>query len=108
MNISLRKHGGGFSGKAGEVVYEFDTADLLEASRKEVLGLVAAANLSTRPPKAVLTQRQSQASLYSLQCLGAGHDETLEFHLDAVDESMQELVSWIQDEIAPISTFKPK
>jgi len=108
MNIGLRKHGGGFSGKAGDVVYEFDTDGLPEASREEILALVAAANLSSRPPQAILTQRQSQASLYSLQSSGTGHDQTLEFHLDAVDESMHRLVEWIQDEIKPVSIFEPK
>jgi hypothetical protein len=108
MILRLRRQGGGFSGKAGGVVYQFDTGQLPEASRQEVLALIGAANLSARPAKAVLAHRQSQAFLYSLDVSGAGQDQTLEFQLDATDEPLQRLVGWIQDEIEPVNALEPR
>jgi hypothetical protein len=106
MKLSLRTQGG-ITGPAGAVVREVDTDQLPEASRKEALRLLAEAKLFERPAKALLASPRPEDFRHQLHVADDDKRHQIDFQLRAVDEPMQKLIEWIEDEVPPKSDFHP-
>jgi hypothetical protein len=100
MRLSLRSIGG-FTGPAGAVTRTVDVATLSEDRRCHAQKLVEAAHLFDRPEKALLPAPKPWDMRYVLDVDDGGRSRRVELHLGAVDTSLKELVSWLEDE-API------
>jgi len=95
MKLSLRSTGG-FTGPAGATTRIFDIETLPEEQRSQGRALVEAAHLSDRPAKTLLAAPHPWDFIYVLETRDGTRVHRIEFHLDAVDDSLRELVTWLE------------
>ena len=94
MKISLRSSGG-FTGPAGATTRSLNLDELPDERRREGLALIEAANLFDRPPKSKLAAPRPWDFNQVLEVTDGDRVHRIEFHLDAVDDSLRALVDWI-------------
>jgi len=97
VKLSLRS-AGGFTGPAGAMTRTFDLETLPEARRLLGRALVEAAHVFDRPAKTMLTAPHPWDFIYTLETNDGARSHRIEFHLDAVDDSLRALVTWLEGE----------
>ena len=97
MKLSLRSTGG-FTGPAGATTRVLDLETLPDDRRRQGRALLEAAHVFDRPAKALLAAPHSWDFIYQLETNDGTRTHRIEFHLDAVDDSLRDLVTWLEGE----------
>ena len=95
MKLSLRS-AGGFTGPAGATTRTLDLETLPENRRRQGRALLEAAHVFDRPATTLLAAPHSWDFTYTLETNDGTRTHRIEFHLDAVDDSLRALVAWLE------------
>ena len=96
MKLTLRSSGG-FTGPVGATTRTIDLDTQPERRRHEGTALADAAHVFERPAKTLLPAPRPWDFLYTLEVSDGARAHRIEFHLDAADDALRALVTWLEE-----------
>jgi hypothetical protein len=100
MRVSLRSVGG-FTGPAGAVTRTIDVDALPNDRKAKALEVINAARVFERPAKIMLEHPRPWDFQHVLEVDDGPRSRRIVLHEAAADDSLRELLDWIQEESEP-------